>query len=52
MTSRKIIQKRSTVVLSLVLAMTLSTVSAGLSAETPQKVRIAYASRSSSAIPQ
>ncbi|HXT56123.1 MAG TPA: ABC transporter substrate-binding protein [Candidatus Eisenbacteria bacterium] len=52
MTSRKIIQKRSIVVLSLVLAMTLSTVSAGLSAETPQKVRIAYASRSSSAIPQ
>lgn len=52
MTSRKIIQKRSIVVLSLVLAMTLSTISAGLSAETPQKVRIAYASRSSSAMPQ
>jgi hypothetical protein len=40
------------IVLLLVVAVTLSTVTIGLSAETPQKVRIAYASRSSSAMPQ
>ena len=36
----------------LVVAVTLSTVTIALSAETAQKVRIAYASRSSSAMPQ
>ena len=40
------------IVLLLVVAVTLSTVTIALSAETLQKVRIAYASRSSSAMPQ